>query len=168
MALGKRKADDAKALGEARLKQQTRYQNTMAGIAARNARTNERRATAYINRQNGGGGSGVAPLDTPKGRIMPNGRNYSNQIEQIWSFAKEKNLVKESDVEKQLRTLGLGKDKSADVRHQMVLDLLRTNQSVGDYAADRLGWSYSGGTTATDWDEYADNDDENWDEYLDQ
>jgi hypothetical protein len=93
----------------------------------------------------GAGGSGVAPLDTPKGRITPNGRNYSNQIEQIWSYAKEKNLVKESDVEKRLRTLGLGKDKSADVRHQMVLDLLRTNQSIGDYAADRLGWSYGSG-----------------------
>ena len=157
VALGKRKADDAKALGEARLKQQTRYQNTMAGIAARNARTNERRAAAYekrLNASGGGGASGVAPLDTPKGRITPNGRNYGNQIEQIWSYAKEKNLVRESDVEKKLRTLGLGKDKSSDVRHQMVLDLLRTNQSVGDYAANRLGWSYSGGTAASNWDDY--------------
>jgi hypothetical protein len=28
----------------------------------------------------------------------------------------------------------------------MVMDLLRTNPTMGDYAADRLGWSYGGGT----------------------
>lgn len=123
-----------------------RHQKAMEGIASRNASANERRTTAYVNKINSGGSSGVPPLDTPKGQIVPNGKNYSNQIEQIWSFAKEKGLVKESDVEKQLRTLGLGKDKSADVRHQMVLDLLRTNQSIGDYASDRLGWKYGGGT----------------------
>ena len=71
--------------------------------------------------------------------------------------------MRESDVEKKLRTLGLGKDKSSDVRHQMVLDLLRTNQSVGDYAANRLGWSYSGGTAASNWDDYLEEDD--WSEY---
>jgi hypothetical protein len=145
-----------------------RHQKAMEGIASRNASANERRTTAYVNKINSGGGSGVPPLDTPKGMITPNGKNYSNQIEQIWSFAKEKNLVKESDVEKQLRTLGLGKDKSADVRHQMVLDLLRTNQSIGDYASDRLGWKYGGGAPASDWDQYAeDSEDENWDQYLD-
>ena len=145
-----------------------RHQKAMEGIASRNASANERRTTAYVNKINSGGGSGVPPLDTPKGMITPNGKNYSNQIEQIWSFAKEKGLVKESDVEKQLRTLGLGKDKSADVRHQMVLDLLRTNQSIGDYASDRLGWKYGGGAPASDWDQYAeDSEDENWDQYLD-
>ena len=145
-----------------------RHQKAMEGIASRNASANERRTTAYVNKINSGGGSGVPPLDTPKGRITPNGRNYSNQIEQIWSFAREKGLVKESDVEKQLRTLGLGKDKSADVRHQMVLDLLRTNQSIGDYASDRLGWKYGGGAPASEWDQYAeDSEDENWDQYLD-
>lgn len=138
---------DRKAYNEARLKQDKWYKGGMLGVANRRAKDQERRTTAYVNRQNGGSGSGgIAPLDTPKGRITPNGRNYSNQIEQIWSFAREKGLVKESDVEKQLRTLGLGKDKSADVRHQMVLDLLRTNQSIGDYASDRLGWKYGGGT----------------------
>ena len=116
------------------------------GIASQNARNMQNYRQWKMNGGGGNGSGGVAPLDTPKGRITPNGRNYSNQIEQIWSFAKEKNLVKESDVEKRLRTLGLGKDKSADVRHQMVLDLLRTNQSIGDYAADRLGWSYGGGS----------------------
>lgn len=147
--LGVRRADDAKAGREATLKETKRYHDITAGQRSQSLKMQRERTTAYVNRANRSGGNssgGVAPLDTPKGRITPNGRNYSNQIEQIWSFAKEKNLVKESDVEKRLMALGLGKDKSADVRHQMVLDLLRTNQSIGDYAADRLGWSYGGGT----------------------
>lgn len=118
------------------------------------------------NRGSGSGGaSGVPPLDTPRGQITPNGRNYANQIEQIWSYAKEQNLVKESDVSKRLRELGFGKDQSKDVRHQMVLDLLRTNQSLADYATNRLGWSYGGGTPASNWDEYAEDEDD-WNDYL--
>lgn len=165
IALGQRRADDAKALGEARLNQQTKYQNTMASIAARNARTNERRVTAYEKKLNEGGsigGSGV--LDTPKGQIIPNGRNnYGDQLLQIFNYAETQNLVTESDVSRRLRELGLGKDKSNDIKRQMVMNLLRTNQSIGDYAVNRLGWKYGNSTVdnspSIGWDD--DDDDDN-------
>lgn len=162
IALGQRRADDAKALGEARLNQQTKYQNTMAGIAARNARNNERRVTAYERKlSSGGSGSGVAPLDTPNGRITPNARNYSNQLLQMFDYAKSRGLVKESDVAARLREMGFGKDQSDNVKRQMVMDLLRTDPSMGSYAADRLGWSYSGGAggPSIGWDDDDDNND---------
>lgn len=150
IALGERKADDAKALGEARLKQQTSYQNRMAGIAAGRLADQRRRTTSYVNRQSSGGGSGVAPLDTPKGRITPNGRSYSNQLLQMFDYAKSKGYVKETDVAKRLREMGFGKDQSDNVKRQMVMDLLRTNQDMGDYASSRLGWSYGAGGGSMD------------------
>jgi len=104
-----------------------------------------RRTTAYVNRQSSGGGSGVAPLDTPRGQITPNGRSYSNQLLQMFDYAKSKGYVKETDVAKRLREMGFGKDQSDNVKRQMVMDLLRTNQDMGDYASSRLGWSYGAG-----------------------
>ena len=130
---------------ERKLKQQTAYQNRMAGYAGMNAQSNRMRANAYVNRQNGAGGSGVAPLDTPKGQITPNGKNYSNQLLQMFDYAKSKGYVQESDVARRLRELGFGKDQSDNVKRQMVMDLLRTNQDMGDYASSRLGWSYGAG-----------------------
>lgn len=166
LALGQRRADDSKAYNDARLKQQAKYQNTMAGIAARNASTNERRATAYEKKLNGGGSgiSGVAPLDTPKGQINPNSRNYSNQLLQMFDYAKQQGFVQESDVSKRLRELGFGKDQSDNVKRQMVMDLLRTNPSIGDYAANRLGWRYGNGADASTpsigWDDDEDENDD--------
>ena len=146
IGINKQKAADQKAYNEARLKQQTSYQNRMAGIAAGRLADQKRRTTAYVNRQSGGaGGSGVAPLDTPKGQITPNGRSYSNQLLQMFDYAKSKGYVKESDVARRLRELGFGKDQSDNVKRQMVMDLLRTNQDMGDYASSRLGWSYGSG-----------------------
>jgi hypothetical protein len=89
-------------------------------------------------------GSGVAPLDTPNGQITPSGKNYSNQLLQMFDYARSKGYVKESDVAKRLRELGFGKDQSDNVKRQMVMDLLRSNQDLGDYASSRLGWSYGG------------------------
>jgi len=117
------------------------------GIASQNARNMQAYRQWKMNGGGGGNGSGgVAPLDTPKGRITPNGRNYSNQLLQMFDYAKSQGLVQESDVAKRLRELGFGKDQSDNVKRQMVMDLLRTNPTMGDYAADRLGWSYGGGT----------------------
>lgn len=153
-------------LGERRLKQQARYQDRMAGIASMNAQNNKRRTDAYVNRQSSGGGSGVAPLDTPKGRITPNGRSYSNQLLQMFDYAKSKGYVQESDVARRLREMGFGKDQSDNVKRQMVMDLLRSNQDMGDYAVNRLGWSYGGGAPASDWDQYAE-EEEDWSQYED-
>lgn len=143
-------ADKARnELGERRLKQQARHQDRMAGIASMNAQNNKRRTDAYVEKLRNGGGkgssSGVAPLDTPKGRITPNGRSYSNQLLQMFDYAKSKGYVQESDVARRLREMGFGKDQSDNVKRQMVMDLLRSNQDMGDYAANRLGWSYGGG-----------------------
>ena len=141
-----RQADaDKKAYNEAKLKQDKWYKGGMLGVANRRAKDQERRTTAYVNRQSGAGGSSVAPLDTPKGQITPNGKNYSNQLLQMFDYAKSKGYVQESDVSKRLRELGFGKDQSDNVKRQMVMDLLRTNQDMGDYASSRLGWSYGAG-----------------------
>ena len=138
------------------------------GIASQNAKNQQTYRQWRMNGGGSGGGSGVAPLDTPKGRITPNGRSYSNQLLQMFDYAKSKGYVQESDVAKRLREMGFGKDQSDNVKRQMVMDLLRSNQDMGDYAANRLGWTYGGGTPASDWDQYAeDSEDDNWDEYLD-
>lgn len=151
--LNVRRADDAKARGEAAQKERERHNRVAErqgqqriGIASQNARNMQSYRQWKMNGGGGSGGGGVAPLDTPKGRITPNGKNYSNQLLQMFDYAKSQGLVQESDVAKRLRELGFGKDQSDNVKRQMVMDLLRTNPTMGDYAADRLGWSYGGGT----------------------
>jgi hypothetical protein len=114
------------------------------GIASQNAKNMQNYRQWKMN-GGGAGSSGVAPLDTPKGQITPNGRSYSNQLLQMFDYAKSKGYVKESDVARRLRELGFGKDQSDNVKRQMVMDLLRTNQDMGDYASSRLGWSYGAG-----------------------
>jgi hypothetical protein len=122
------KADEARdRYNEARLKQDKWYKGASLGIQNRRLKDQQRRTTAYVNKVNSGGGSGIAPLDTPKGQITPNGKNYSNQLLQMFDYAKSKGYVKESDVAKRLRELGFGKDQSDNVKRQMVMDLLRTN-----------------------------------------
>ena len=71
--------------------------------------------------------------------------SYSNQLLQMFDYAKSKGYVKETDVARRLREMGFGKDQSDNVKRQMVMDLLRTNQDMGDYASSRLGWSYGAG-----------------------
>jgi hypothetical protein len=140
------KADEARdRYNEARLKQDKWYKGASLGIQNRRLKDQQRRTTAYVNKVNSGGGSGIAPLDTPKGQITPNGKNYSNQLLQMFDYAKSKGYVKESDAARRLRELGFGKDQSDNVKRQMVMDLLRTNQDMGDYASSRLGWSYGAG-----------------------
>ena len=143
-----------------------RYHNITAGQRSESLKMQRERTNAYVNRAKSGGGSGVAPLDTPKGQITPNGRSYSNQLLQMFDYAKSKGYVQESDVAKRLREMGFGNDQSDNVKRQMVMDLLRTNPDMGDYASDRLGWTYGGGTSASDWEQYAEEED-NWDDYLD-
>ena len=166
LARQKQRDADQKAHNEAALKQRAAYQNRMAGIAGMNAQTNRRRAEAYINKlksSGGGGVSGVAPLDTPKGQITPNSRSYSNQLLQGFNYAKDRGLVTESDVAKRLRELGFGKDQSDNVKRQMVMDLLRTNQEMGDYFNERLGWSYGASNPADNMDLGLEDDEEEMD-----
>ena len=166
IALGNRRADDAKAANEARIKEQNRHNRVSEGQRSQSLKMQRERTDAYVNKAKNGGGSGVAPLDTPKGRITPNGRSYSNQLLQMFDYAKSKGYVKETDVAKRLREMGFGKDQSDNVKRQMVMDLLRSNPDMGDYAANRLGWSYGGGSPASDWDQYAE-EEEDWSQYED-
>jgi hypothetical protein len=157
------------ANNKANREQRAAYQKGQLALGAQRvgiARQNASNQQAYRNwkmKGGGGSGSGVAPLDTPKGRITPNGKSYNNQLLQMFDYAKSRGLVKESDVSKRLREMGFGKDQSDNVKRQMVMDLLRTNQSMGDYASNRLGWSYSGGAVnsapSIGWDDDDDNDD---------
>lgn len=144
--LGYRKANDEanRKLRGDHYNELERQGRQRIGIASQNAKNAESHRK-WIRENKGKGGSGVAPLDTPKGRITPNGRSYSNQLLQMFDYAKSKGYVQESDVAKRLRELGFGKDQSDNVKRQMVMDLLRTNQDMGDYASSRLGWNYGSG-----------------------
>lgn len=135
-------------------KEQERQGRQRIGIAAQNSRNMETHRQWVRENKGKGGSAGVAPLDTPKGQITPNGRSYSNQLLQMFDYARSRGLVKESDVAKRLREMGYGKDQSDNVKRQMVMDLLRTNPDMGDYAANRLGWSYGGGNALSiGWDD---------------
>ena len=139
-------ADEARnRYNEARLKQDKWYKGASLGIQQQRLTDQQRRTNAYVSsKANGGGrGSGVAPLDTPRGQITPNGRNYSNQLLQMWGYANQNGLLNETDEMRRLRALGLA-NEADDMKRQQVMDLLRTNQALADYATTRLGWSYGG------------------------
>ena len=142
----------------------------MAGIASKNASTNAARLDWQKTKGGSGSGSGIPPLDTPNGKITPSGRNYNNQIQQMWDYAESQGLVKKSDVQRALAEAGFGKETPENVKRQQVMSLLRNNQALADYAEKRLGWSYgnnSGSTSSTNWDEFADSEDEeDWNNYA--
>ena len=114
-------------------------------IEGQNAqRINLQKQKLEWQKSGGGNGSNVPSLDTPNGKIQPSGRNYGNQLLQMWDYAKESGLVSESDVQKALREAGFGNETPDNVKRQQVLSLLRTNKLLGDYAINRLGWSSGG------------------------
>ena len=160
-ALNVRKADDAKYDAEERRKETRRYNN--ARISQGNQRLNIAKQKLEWQKAGGGNGSKVPPLDTPDGPIQPSGANYGNQLLQMWSYARDRGLVSESDVQRQLAEAGFGKETPDNVKRQQVLSLLRTNRTLGKYAKERLNWTFSnGGTPSTDWSEY---EEDNWNEY---
>jgi hypothetical protein len=67
----------------------------------------------------------------------------------MWGYASQNNLLKETEQMKRLRELGLSKEAD-EMKRQQVMDLLRTNQSLADYAEKRLGWSYGAGGGSMD------------------
>ena len=151
---------------ERKLKQDKWYKGASLGIQNRRLADQQRRTTAYVNRQSGSGGSGVAPLDTPKGKISPNAKNYTDQVRQLYSYAEEKGYIKKGELQRKLAEMGIGNETPDAAKRQLVMDALRGNQSLADYAESRLGWTYSGGTPSTNWDEYAEDDNEDWNDYL--
>ena len=131
-----------KERGAAQDKENARHHRVTEGQNAQ--RINLQKQKLEWQKSNGGNGSNVPPLDTPNGKIQPSGRNYGNQLLQMWDYAKESGLVSESDVQKALRDAGFGNETPDNVKRQQVLSLLRTNKLLGDYAVNRLGWSSGG------------------------
>lgn len=147
---------------ERKFKANTAHQRAMEGIAS------DRVANEKIYRKwrmNGGGSNGtpIPPLDTPNGKITPSGRNYSNQIKQMWDYAESEGLVTMSDVQKALQEAGFEKETPDNVKAQQVMKLLRTNQKIADYARDRLGWTYGGGASDDGMDMGLEEDDDDLD-----
>lgn len=142
--LSKDKFSWQKERGERQDKETARHHKVAEGNQAKSI--NLRKQIFEWKKVNGGNGSNVPPLDTPNGKIQPNGSNYANQLLQMWDYAKANNLVSESDVQKALANAGMGNETPDNVKRQQVLTLLRTNKLIGDYAQSRLGWSYGGGT----------------------
>ena len=128
--------------GDRQDKENARHHKVTEGQNAQ--RINLQKQKLEWQKSNGGNGSNVPPLDTPNGKIQPSGRNYGNQLLQMWDYAKESGLVSESDVQKALRDAGFGNETPDNVKRQQVLSLLRTNKLLGDYAVNRLGWSSGG------------------------
>ena len=136
------------------------------GIASQNAKNMQ---TYRQWRMNGGGsgGGGSAPLDTPKGKIVPSGKSHdADQMRQLYNYAETKGMVQKGELQRKMAEMGLGKETPDAAKRQIVMNLLRTNQSLADYAVDRLGWTYGGGTPASDWDQYAEEEDD-WSQYED-
>lgn len=131
-----------KERGDRQDKELARHHRVSEGQNAQ--RINLQKQKLEWQKSGGGNGSNVPPLDTPNGKIQPSGRNYGNQLLQMWDYAKDNNLVSESDVQKALREAGFGNETPDNVKRQQVLSLLRTNKLLGDYAVNRLGWSSGG------------------------
>lgn len=146
IALGKRKADDAKALGEARLKETTAYHNKMAGIAGMNAKTNRDKATAYINKLKSGGNASSMPLQTPNGSIYAPGKSVPQpQMNQLYKYAISNGYINQSDFQKKMAEAGFGKADPDYVRNQMVAEAMMEHGELADFARDNYGWTYGQG-----------------------
>ena len=157
--LGNRRADDAKALGEARLKQQTSYQNTMAGIADRNARTNERRAAAYINRLNGGGGGSgkVERRDTRRGYLTKKGATageIKNTYHQMYEWGKKmkdprtgRPYIDEAELKGQMNYGGFSIGGSAaisqNIKERAVDKMLMEHDDAAVRMHSKYGWQWN-------------------------
>ena len=178
--LGVRKADEAKAAREATQKETKRYHDIIAGQRAQSLKMQRERTTAYVNRQkNAGNGSKVAPYNTPKGKIYHNGGNTADayQMRQLYYKAKEiddSHRTSDGWFEPGYKPLISGSAVSSlfggsGENYRRVSDALSRSGELADWAVNNLGWSYEGGTPASDWDQYAeDSEDDNWDEYLDE
>jgi hypothetical protein len=146
--LGKRKADDAKALGEARLKQQTSYQNRMAGIAAGRLADQRRRTTAYVNRVNRSGGNGNSKPTSLRGT---NGW-YSKKMNsdesqafynQTYEEMKNRGLIKEDAVLAGLPADIFGnKSISLAAKKAAVDNALIEHPEVGDWLAEEFEFDF--------------------------
>ena len=140
--LNKEKFAWQKERGDRQDKDLARHRRVIEGQNAQ--KINIQKQKFEWQKSGGGNGSNVPPLDTPNGKIQPSGRNYGNQLLQMWDYAKDNNLVSESDVQKALREAGFDNETPENVKRQQVLSLLRTNKLLGDYAINRLGWSSGG------------------------
>lgn len=161
LQLGQRKADDQKAYNEARLKQTDRHNRAMEGAAYMNAKTNRDRATAYINKLNKGGNASTMPLQTPKGAIYAPGKSIPQaQMNQMYRYAVDHNLIANSDFQKKMAEAGFGKADPDYVRNQLVAEAMMEHSELADFARDNYGWSYDGGGEAPSigWDD-EDNED---------
>ena len=148
--LGKRKADDAKALGEARLKQQTSYQNRMAGIAAGRLADQRRRTTAYVNRQSSGGGGGNRN-SKPTSLRGTNGW-YSKKMNsdeshafynQTYEEMKKRGLIKEDAVLAGLPADIYGNKSISNAAKKAAVDnALMEHPEVGDWLADEFEFDF--------------------------
>ena len=154
---------------EDRLRETRRVNN--ARISQGNQRINIAKQNLEYKKSGAGKGSTIAPLDTPRGKITPSARDYSDQVRQLYDYAVENNYVKGDELQSRLSAAGLGKETPDAAKRQIVMNALRTNQALADYAESRLGWSYNGGSAGTDWSQYAEGEEEeeeDWNDYLEE
>ena len=165
--LNVRKADDAKANADARLKETTAYHNKMAGIAGMNAKTNRDRATAYINKLKGGSSASGTPLVTPNGSIYAPGKSIPQaQMNQLYKKGIDSGWIKQSEFQTKMREAGFGKADPDYVRNQMVVEAMMEHGDFADFARDNYGWQYGsngggGNNLSIGWDDDEDEGEDN-------
>lgn len=157
IALGQRRADDAKAAAEARQRESERHNKRIEGISAMNAKTNRDRATAYINKLNSGGNASSLPLKTPNGSIYAPGKSIPQaQMNQLYKEAVTNGYIAQSDFQRKMAEAGFGKADPDYVRNQLVAEAMMEHGELADFARDNYGWKYgAGGGSAPSigWDE---------------
>ena len=148
-------------LNERKLQQQERHNKRMEGIAGMNAKTARDRATAYINKLNKGGNASTMPLQTPKGAIYAPGKSIPQaQMNQMYRYAVDHDLIAKSDFQKKMAEAGFGKADPDYVRNQLVAEAMMEHSELADFARDNYGWSYDdgAGSPSIGWDD-EDNED---------
>ena len=132
--------------------QEATIEQKKASTAASRVRAanDTKRTTAYVNRQQSGGGKKGAPILTPNGLLYPPTASHDrDQYLQLYGIAEKNGWTNEGEVQRRLRATGFGKDTSETVKRQIVNDLLRDNAEFATYA-EKLGWSYNGSGTSND------------------
>lgn len=133
-----RKEAEGKArieLGERGLKQRAAHQNRMAGIAEKNYNLNKDKLE-YLKTKGAGRGSSPYDYATPNGTItMP--RNFT-QTQKDQVLAKFDRYIDRSEMEKQMRSLGLNMQDPAQVRNFQFAKMLQEHQDVADYVSEKF------------------------------
>lgn len=190
--LGVRRADDAKAANEARIKEQNRHNRVSEGQRSQSLKMQRERTTAYVNRQTGGGNSGRFNVSTAIGTLSAPSKSteLNAHLKELYFQAEKNNeaLAKQNgwiqgfdgsyrDASgkpvNDSRLVNVGNINSVlfgnKRDYDAALKAVMGNKQLAEFARDELRWgaggSGGGGTPASDWEQYAEEEEDDWSQY---